>query len=82
MAVPNHLDAKLIFVIYDVIFIISDFFFILFNINFSFGVLYRKIIVGSIFKNKLTTATGSAIEKAQTFAINNIGKKPIGYDRL
>ena len=40
------------------------------------------MIVGSTFKNKFTTATGSAIEKAHTFAINSIGKKPIGYDSL
>ena len=35
-----------------------------------------------MFKNKLTAATGSAIEIAHTFGINNIGKKPIGYDSL
>ena len=78
LAVANHLDAKLIFVIYNVILIISDFFFILFNINFSFGVLYLNASVGKMFKNKLTTATGNAMENAQMFGINNIGRKPIG----
>ena len=52
--------------------------FMRFSIACSFGVLYRSASVGKMFKNKLTIATGKAIESAHIFGINSIGRKPIG----
>ena len=48
----------------------------------SIGVLYLKTIVGNIFKNKLTIATGKAIVKEQILGKVNIAKNPIGYESL
>ena len=57
---------------------ISDLFLILVNRDFNCGVLYLSASVGRIFKNKLTIATGRAMENAHTLGMNSIGKKPIG----
>ena len=53
----------------------TDFLFIRCSIIFSFGVLYRKANVGRMFRNKFTTAIGKAIETAQIFGINSMGRK-------
>jgi hypothetical protein len=54
------------------------FLFILINIDFSFGVLYLSASVGSMFKNRFTTATGMAIVNLHTPLTVSIAKNPIG----
>jgi hypothetical protein len=42
------------------VYFLTVFRFIRFKTAFNFGVLYLKTIVGKIFKNKFTVATGTA----------------------
>ena len=66
----------------DYLFLIGSLLLRRFKRDISIGVLYLKTIVGSTFKNRFTTATGSATVRPQILGSVRIARNPTGYESL